>query len=207
MFGLFPRNDVYFDLFLRSSSNMNRAAQLMHDLCMSNGDRSELIGAIREVEHKGDDLIRQIMKLMVKSYVTPFDREDIHALSSSIVDVVDNIDDASKSFSQLHLTKPIPEYLEQVVLLQKACEIIHEAIGLMPNKKNLTKSHVLIRKIYDIESEGDAVHGRAISRLFSELDDAKEILKWHKLCDYLEEALDACQGVGNTLEMMLLKTY
>ena len=186
---------------------MHRAAELMLELCKSKERREEIIGSIREVEHKGDRSTRKVLKLLATSFITPLDREDIHSLTSSIDNVVDFVDDAANSFLLLHVGTPIEEYVKQAELLVEATKHLEGAIHNLRSPKFKKECQVILPKIYDLESEGDGVHNRAIGRLFSEGTDVKEVLRWKTLCDLLEDALDECQTVANTIEMILLKSY
>ncbi|RMD85904.1 MAG: DUF47 domain-containing protein [Candidatus Dadabacteria bacterium] len=206
MISLFPRNDLFFDLFVEAAENMKRAAELMRDLCNGKPQREEIVGAIREVEHKGDKTTRKLLKLLAKSFITPIEREDIHSLSSSIDDVVDFIDEAASTFVMLKADEPIEEYKKQSELLLHSTRLINDAVKLIREPKNRQKCLGLASKIYDIESQGDSLHNQAIARLFSEETDPIKILRWYKLCDCLEDALDGTQRVANTIEMVVLNT-
>lgn len=203
---MFPKNDVFFDLFNDLAANVKRGAQLMRDLCGNRDRRQEFVGAIRETEHASDKISREIQKLLIRSFITPLDREDIHALASSLDDVIDFIDEAATSFILFQVQEPIPDYVKQVELLTSAVGYLVDAIDNIRLPKNRIKSRAFIYKIYDLESEGDAVFNQALARLFSEEKDPIAVLKWKELCDDIEGALDACQTVANTLEMIVLKT-
>ncbi len=207
MIGIFPKNEVFFDLFEDAARNMHRAAELMLEGCKAGPRRPEFAEKIREVEHKGDKTTRQLLKMLVRSFITPLDREDIHALASSIDDVVDYIDDASSSYLTLRAEEPLPEYVKQAELIVRATELLSEATGYIRSTKTRPKCLALVGKVYDIESEGDSVHKAALGKLFSEKNDAVHILKWKELLDYMEEGLDACQTVANTIEIILLKAH
>src|SRR3990167_3242030 len=137
MLSIFPRNDLFFDLFSRTDSNMHRASQLMLELCRSVEKRAELIGAIREVEHKGDRLTREVIQLLARSFITPLEAEDIHALISNIDDVVDYIDDASSCFVTLHVgdQRPPVEYVRQAELLEEATRLLAEVVSYISKPK------------------------------------------------------------------------
>ena len=208
MRSLFPKNDVFFDLFNEAASNMHRAAELMLELCKSKDRREELVGALREVEHKGDRCTRKIMKMLATSFITPLDREDIHSLTSSLDNVVDYLDDAANSFLLLRVGEPIEEYKRQAELTVEAAKILEQAVSHMRSARSKSEIQVLLPKVYDIESEADGIYNRALARLFSdESIDTKELMKWKLLCDLLEDGLDECQAVANVIEMILLKSY
>jgi predicted phosphate transport protein (TIGR00153 family) len=203
---MFPRNDQFFDYFNDMAGNVKRGGQLMRDLCQNRDRREELVGAIREMEHASDKTSREIQKLLIRSFITPLDREDIHQLTSSLDDVIDFIDEAATSFILFQVSEPIPDYVKQVDLMANAINYMVEAISQIRHPKNRIKCRSLLYKIYDLESEGDAVFNHALAKLFSEEKDPMTVLKWKELCDDIEGALDACQAVANTLEMIILKT-
>jgi uncharacterized protein len=203
---MFPKNDRFFDLFNNHAENLVRGVALMRELCHATDRRTELVGAIREVEHVGDKITREIQKLLIRSFITPLDREDIHALSSSMDDVIDYIDEAANLFLLFRVHAPVPDYIKQVDLLSNAVGHLADAVGHMRTPKTRIRSRAALFKVYDLESEGDAVYNRALAQLFDNEPDPKTILKWKELHGDMEGALDACQTVANTLEMIVLKS-
>lgn len=206
MFGLFPKNTRFYELLSQQAEKMARAAQLMAELCNSRDKRSEIVGAIREIEHRGDSLTRDVQKLLIRSFITPIDREDIHALTSSTDDVIDFIDNAASLFIQFGLDEIIEPYLKQVNLLVSATKVLAEAVSYLPDPKQRTKIRALVYKVYDLESEADGVYTRAIADLYSKNADILHLLKWKELCEDIEGAMDAGQKMANTLEIVVLKS-
>lgn len=202
----FSKNDRFFELFNQAAENIHRGAELMVELCQSENRQTEIAGAIREIEHKGDKITRELQRLLVRSFVTPLDREDIHAIASSMDDVLDAIDDAANLYVLLKINKPIAEYLNQAKILSQATKVLVEATENLRDVKSRQRIPPLVHRIYDLESQGDSAYNHALASLFNNNPDAVTIQKWKLLCDDLEQALDACQGVGNIFEMVALKS-
>ncbi|MCO6430287.1 MAG: DUF47 family protein [Deltaproteobacteria bacterium] len=206
MFGLFPKNTRFYELLTQQAEKMARAAELMAELCSSKDRRFEITGAIREIEHRGDSLTRDVQKLLIRSFITPIDREDIHALTSSTDDVIDFIDNAASLFIQFGVDDIIEAYAKQVNLLVAATKNLSEAVSCLSDPKRRNKIRALVYKVYDLESEADGVYTRAIADLFSKDDNILHLLKWKELCDDIEGAMDAGQRMANTLEIVVLKS-
>jgi len=205
VFGL-SKNEHFFNLFSQAAENIHRGAELMLELCQSKDRHQEIAGAIREIEHKGDKITRELQRMLVRSFVTPLDREDIHAIASSMDDVLDAIDDAANLYVLLKIDKPIEQYLTQAKLLVQATKILVDATEHLKDVKGRQRISPLTHKIYDLESQGDSAYNNALASLFNDTQDAVTIQKWKLLCDDLEQALDACQSVGNVFEMVALKS-
>jgi predicted phosphate transport protein (TIGR00153 family) len=203
---LMPSNHKFFELFQKSADLSARAATLLLELARNPVKENSRIAAIRELEHQGDGAIRDLSKLLLRSFITPFDREDIHLLSSNLDTILDETDEAAKLFDLMDIKTSNPNFERLVDLLRGATAELAKAVTASANKK----PHLHVQKhtlnVADLESQADAVYNQALAELFRNEKDAVVILKWKQLLDIVENAVDSCQRAGNVLEMIVLKS-
>jgi predicted phosphate transport protein (TIGR00153 family) len=199
---LLPRDPAFFDFFNKSAENTVEGAQLYLELCEKYEDPRLSHKIIREKEHKGDEITHDIIRFLNTTFVTPFDREDIHALATGLDDIMDFVEAASDLFVLHQIEKPTPTAIEQAQILVRITESVSGAVHLLGKLKGLDPFFAEIQRI---EKEGDQVHRRAVAELFSGDFKAMEVLKWKELYEEAEQAIDACEKVSNTLEQIVLK--
>lgn len=157
---------------------------------------------IKEVEHKCDYLTHEIIQRLNKTFVTPIDREDIHAMAKALDDVMDSIDDVATLIPLYrieHLREGTRE-LARLIALQ--CDELRQALEALEKR-----DHVLnfVVQINDHEGEADRIHQQAVGRLFDEESDPITVMKWKEIFDMLEDATDRCEDVANLLENIVVK--
>jgi uncharacterized protein Yka (UPF0111/DUF47 family) len=189
---LFPKDPAFFDLFNKSADNAVDGAQLYLDMCERYEDPAASHKLIREKEHQGDDYTHDIIRQLNTTFVTPFDREDIHALATGLDDIMDFVEAAADIFVLHQIEQPTATAIEQARILVRITQEV--AAGV----------HGL-RKFKGLENEGDMVHRRAVAEHFSGDHKALEVLKMKELYETAEEAIDACEKVANVLEAIVLK--
>jgi predicted phosphate transport protein (TIGR00153 family) len=211
-FRLFPRDDGFYPLFDDAAENVAECARRFRDLLDHYSDEQATEPATRDVEKlanlisdcetRGDQITREIMVRLNKSFVTPFDREDIHALAGHLDEVVDLIDGCARRVAIFHIkeTKQHGVILSEVLV--RATRSIEETVRKMKDPKTVTAAN---RQLKVLEEEGDAIYHEAVEKLFSTTTDAIEVMKWKELYDKLEDAIDQCEDVGNTLQSIALK--
>jgi len=199
---LFPKDPGFFDLFNRSADNAVEGAKLYLELCQKFEEPQNMHKLIREREHRGDELTHEIIRHLNTTFVTPLDREDIHALATGIDDIMDFIEAAADTMLLYNIEKPTPESREQAMILVRICEVVSDGVRNLRKFKDLDKYWI---EINTIENEGDKVYRRAVAELFNGDHKAMHVLKWKELYEQAEEAIDACEKVANTLESIVLK--
>jgi len=199
---LIPRDPAFYDFFNKSAENTVEGTHLYLELCEKFEDPRLSHKVIREKEHKGDEITHDIIRYLNTTFVTPFDREDIHALATGLDDIMDFIEAASDLFVLHQIEKPTPTAIEQAKILVRITESVSGAVHLLEKLKGLDP---FFEDINRIEKEGDQVHRRAVAELFSGDFKAMEVLKWKELYEEAEQAIDACEKVANTLEQIVLK--
>lgn len=205
MFNLLPKDTVFFDLFEEIARHIVSCAEHLRKLTKKFPDIAGEIQHIRDEEHESDQLAHTALDRLDRTFITPFDREDIHTLVGEMDDIVDNIDALAKRFPLFHVKAMEPDFERQADVLVQAAVALSEAVHRLRKSRKLSELSDKLIEIHHKESIGDDNHYAAMSRLFAGGTDALEVLKWKELYDLIEEAIDGCEDVGNTLERIVLK--
>jgi predicted phosphate transport protein (TIGR00153 family) len=201
-FRLVPTDDRFFTLFCDSAANAAECARRLRDLLTDFQDVESKHRKVVERERKGDEVTQEILQRLNSTFVTPFDREDIHALAEELDDVVDDMLEVSHRLQLAAVADPLPELKEQAdVLVQMADETV-TLIGRLPSMKGV-RPH--LDAIDRLESEGDTVYRRTLSRLFSGDYEALEVIKWKDIVEAMEAAINTLEDVSNVVESIVLK--
>ena len=203
LLNLLPREEQYFDLFLQMTLYISDAArELKEMLADKNHNYQEYSQRIKGLEHACDELTHNIATRLNKSFITPFDREDIYTMSSALDDIVDLIDDAARAiiiFDVHETTDHAREFAEVIV---RMAEQLHEIVSILRKPKNITQRLV---EIHRLENEGDDIYHAAIAELFHGEHDPLTVLKWKEIYEKLEAAVDRCENVANIIESVIIK--
>lgn len=199
---LIPKDEGFFDLFDGLAERMTKSASLLNDLFAEPTRLEYFVGLIKELEHEADEITHEIMLRLDRSFVTPLDREDIHALATQLDTVVDLMDGTARRAQMFHVADRREPAKALTALLMKATGAIKDAVHSVREPKEVAR---LAREIKQYEEEGDAVYMEAVGALFRNATDALEVIKWKELYDNLEHALDECEDVLNVLESISIK--
>jgi predicted phosphate transport protein (TIGR00153 family) len=199
-FRLLPTDDKFFSLFDQAAANAAECARRLRDIIAT--DSSVGHEGINECEHRGDEITRTILQRLNSTFVTPFDREDIHALAEAFDDVVDDIQTVSQLMLLTQVTSTLPEMREQADLLVRMAE---EAEALTTRLQSMKEVQPHLDAIDAQESEGDAVYRRILARLYSGELDALEVLRWKGIVEALEGALNTIEDISDVVESIVLK--
>jgi uncharacterized protein len=201
-FRFIPRNEDFYTQFSALAEQLRVGAVLLEQMLASDPVVWDKADEIKEVEHNCDHLTHQIIQRLNSTFVTPIDREDIHALAKSLDDVMDAIDASAKvvrlykighaRFGARELANVVSLSIEQVRL---ALEALDKRIGVEKRAVEINR----------LENEADRIHEEALRRLFDEERDPLTIIKWKEIFDFLEEATDRCEDVANVLEGVVVK--
>ncbi len=203
MFGLIPKEEKFFALFKAMTVTIIEGAILLKDMMDNFEDPSGSQKKIKDVEHKCDQLTHDIIKMLNKSFITPFDREDIYALSGALDDIMDLIDASAQRFVMYNVDKPTPEAKELAFIILKSCQTIDKAVGILGGKMEPIAEYCM--EVNALENEADRVCREAISKLFDEEKDAIKLIKWKEIYETLERATDKCEDAANILESVVVK--
>lgn len=201
-FQVIPRERAFYDLLEEAAAGVLQGARellaLSQDLSAGNGHRQR----IEEIEHAGDELTHRIFALLNTTFVTPFDRSDIHDLASYLDDVLDAVEAVADLLVLHRIAEPLPQFRQQVSVLVDAVESVGRAVhGL----RSLAPADRAIVEILRLERDGDHVYRRAVAGLYSGDFKAMDVLKWRDILEQLEWAIDRCEDVANTVESVLVK--
>jgi predicted phosphate transport protein (TIGR00153 family) len=199
---LIPRDVKFYEMFREQAENIHRAAQMLVDLFDNFQDVERNVAEIKFIEHKGDQLTHELMMKLNRTFITPFDREDIHALGSALDDVLDLVDAAASRLVTYKISKVTPGARQLSRVISHGTEIVLKAVS------SLGKSdHILeyCEQLAQIEEEADRIKGECVARLFEDSADPIEIIKWKEIYEVLEATTDKCEDVADVLEAVVLK--
>src|SRR5919199_1770223 len=185
-FSLLPREEQYFSYFSQMTSYIFDTANLLAEMLSKDGnDLAPYVQQIKSIEHACDNLTHTVSTSLNKTFITPFDREDIYMLSSALDDVVDLIDDAARA-----------------KVIQAMSTQLHEIVKTLSKPTNITARLV---ELHRLENAGDDIYHTAIGELFRSQSDPLTVLKWKEIYEKLEAAVDRCENVANIIESVIIK--
>ena len=203
MFGfLLPHQGRFFGDFITLSNEIRKGSRLLKQMLSTNPPDMSLVDAIKEAEHACDRCTRGIIEQLNRSFVTPLDREDIHALASSLDDVMDAIDAVAAVIRLYRITEVRPGARRLANVICDSVDRITEAIAALEKRDGVLE---LAARISQLEHEADRVHQDAIVELFDQEQDPIAVIKWKEIFDFLEAATDRCEDVGNLVEGVIVK--
>jgi predicted phosphate transport protein (TIGR00153 family) len=205
---LMPRQGRFFGLFDGHAKLIVDGALALVDVLRhyENGrDRGAGIKTIEDVEHAADRITHETVQLLHTTFVTPFDRDDIHRLISRMDDVLDLIQDTGESLVLYDIQKVTPEALELAELLLRCAERVQSAVKLMATMADGPQMLKICEEIDKLESDADKVMRDAISKLFRDETDVRQLIKLKAVYESLESATDKCQDVANVIESVVLE--
>ena len=204
---LVPKETKFFPLFEESADYMVKAAVLLNKLLLIDdaNEKANIIRQIKELEDKGDHVAHTIYEELNKTFITPFDREDIHTLASTMDDVLDFINGCSQKI-KLYKPKEISRFsIEISELVVQATREIQTAVSELKNLKSPHKIKDACIRINDIENQADDVYHHAISEFFEKEKDAIELIKKNEIIQTLEKATDKAEDVSDVLKSIIVK--
>jgi hypothetical protein len=198
-----PQKREFYSLFSRASENTVQITQLLTELLETYPeDGSDLIARIKEREHEGDRLTSELVGLVNRTFVTPFDRDDIFRLATVIDDICDLVDEASANL-ELYDVRRVPERArEQGAVIHRAARELAAAVHCLEGFRDAERE---LRELRNLEDEGDRLVRLAVAELFRSGQDAISIIRWKDIHEQLEEAIDAFQRAADVLEAVLVK--
>jgi uncharacterized protein len=199
---LFPREERFFDLFIEDSANVLAAAQRLEEMLRVYDDIDGRAKELVAMEHHGDEISHEIGARLNTTFVTPFDREDIHALISGLDDVLDLIEEIADTFILYNIEMPRPATVEQAGIIVAQCAVLHEALTKLPSFSDLEPYWI---EVHRLENEGDRIARAAVAALFSTKTKATEMVKWKDIYGLLESCIDKCEDVADIIEKIVVK--
>jgi predicted phosphate transport protein (TIGR00153 family) len=204
-FPFFPREEGFFGLFEESAHNMVKVAQSLKELVDTWQDVEQKVNEITELEHQGDTITHKIIARLHRTFVTPFDREDIAELAHTLDDVTDFIHAASDAML-LYKVDPPGERARELadIIVQGAIEV-EKAMPQLRHRGDLKQVLKRCVELNRLENAADRVYRSAIAELFSDAKDMAHVIKWREIYEHMESATDRCEDVANVLEGVAIK--
>ncbi len=200
-----PREQKFFDLFEESAQNIVKASQALKEMIDTWQFIDSRVAEITEMEHGGDTITHQIISLLHRTFVTPFDREDIALLSHTLDDILDFIHAAADAMFIYKITAPTQRAKELAdIIVQGAAEVAKAVSGLR-RRSEFTQILESCVEINRLENMADRVYRAAIGELFSDTADIAQVIKWREIYEHMESATDRCEDVADVLEGVALK--
>ncbi|MBI4678876.1 MAG: DUF47 family protein [Elusimicrobia bacterium] len=202
---LIPKEEKFYELFIVQAEAGVKAAGLFRDLVREWDLRSPSFDQLRDIEHEADITTHEIKDKLNRTFVTPFDREDIHALASELDDIVDIIQSTANRMRLYGIKACRPELAALADVLAQAVEAVRKAVSCLraPDKTRRLLDHCI--EINRLENEGDALLSKALEGLFASGADALEVIKWDRGFEAIERAIDKCEEVAHTIEGIVAK--
>ena len=201
---IFPKEIDFFEMFEKAALNVNRGATLLVEMMDNFGAAEVKAKEIHQAEQEGDMLTHEVMRRLNKTFMTPIDREDVHALACRLDDVLDLIWASADRAVLFKLNDPPPEAVELSKTLHETTEIIIKAVKCLKDKKYSYIQEYCI-EINRLENRGDRIFREALVKLFDNIKDPILVIKWKEVYENLEDASDKCEDVANILESIVLK--
>ena len=198
-----PREEDFFELFVKQAQNIEKGARALVELLSHYTGVPEQVQSIKDIEHEGDEITHGILTKLNQTFITPFDREDIHALSSQLDDVVDLVDAAASRFVLYRVASVRPGTLELTKILLLATTEVTAAVRSL-DSPNEALAHCV--EVNRYENESDRLCRTLIAQLFDEEKDPVQIIKWKEIFEVIETAVDKCEDVANVIEGVILKS-
>ncbi len=199
---LIPRDERFFDLFVEDVANVLGGARLLEAMLRTYDQPESRAAEIRVIEHRGDEISHDIGQRLEATFVTPFDREDIHALISGLDDILDLIEEVADTFVLYRVDAPTGTAVEQAAIIVRQVEQLHEALTCLQGFKGLERYWI---EVHRLENEGDRIVRAAIAALFNDEKDPITLVKWKDIYGLLEATIDMAEDVANVIERIVIK--
>ncbi|KFA87131.1 DUF47 domain-containing protein [Archangium violaceum] len=202
---LMPKSDEFFDDFDAQCAVTVEGARMLHALLSDFRDVGARVQALKDIEHKGDEVTHTAFNRLHKQFITPFDRAQIHTLLSRIDDVLDLANAAASRIHYYEIQSSLPDATELARLLVISAEKVQEVVAALRLIKKPEQILAGCKEIKRLETQADEVLRSGLGRLFKSGADPLTIIKWKEIYDLIETATDKCQGVANVIEGVVLE--
>jgi len=200
---LIPRESKFFRMFADVSQNLTQGTRLLHDILKNPANMEPRLDQLQEIEHRGDEMTHGIITALNQTFITPFDREDIHRLTSSLDDVLDFVNAAGVRLRLYKIKTPPSIAAELAAMIVEQSEELAQGVSLL-EKNKLVLEHCV--EVHRLENEADRLSRNAIADLFDNEKDPIHLIKIKELYEVLETATDKAEDAANVLETVALKS-
>jgi predicted phosphate transport protein (TIGR00153 family) len=202
MVRLMPKDEKFQELFVDYARTTLDAARKLEDMIVTYDRLDERVAEIRALEHHGDEIDTEVEVRLDRSFITPFDREDIHELVSRMDDVLDRIQEVAETFVIYDVKEPTDDARRMAGILSAQAGQLNEAMGKLDGLKNMESN---LKAVHDLENEADGLSRAAVARLFRGGHEAIEVIKWRDIYTAMENMIDAAEDAGEVLERIVAK--
>jgi uncharacterized protein len=203
LFNFLPKEEQYFSFFTQMTSYIYDAARVLVEMLSDkDGQYAEYAKRIKAIEHSCDDLTHSISTRLNKSFITPFDREDIYMLASALDDIVDLINDVARAMVMYDVHESTNYARQFAEVIQSMAIQLHEIVSMLSRPVGISPRLV---EVHALENKGDDIYHTAIAELFHNATDPLHVLKWKEIYEKLEAAVDRCENVANIIEGVIIK--
>src|SRR2546423_4009516 len=203
LFNFLPKEEQYFSFFTQMTSYIYDAARVLVEMLSDkDGQYAEYAKRIKAIEDACDDLTHSISTRLNKSFITPFDREDIYLLASALDDIVDLIDDAGRAMVMYDVREATPHARRFADVISRMAFELNEIVPMLEKPSGVT---VRLVEMHRLENEGDDIYHTAVAELFSEAKEPLTVIKWKDIYEKLEAAVDRFESVANIIESIIIK--
>jgi predicted phosphate transport protein (TIGR00153 family) len=204
-FRLIPREMKFFDMFDETAALITRASDKLLALLTRWESLPERTAELRQDEHACDRSVERILQALDLSFITPFDREDIHTLATALDDVMDSMEETAYRLEAFRVDRPTPAALSMAGIIRSSCEHVEQAVRLCRDLGNAGEIQNHLREISRLESEADTIYRDTERALFADPPDVLTLIKWRELYAWLEETVDACRRVATVVSVIVIK--
>ncbi len=201
-FRLIPREEKFFEDFVEMAGEIKKGAALLVEMLEPEHPVWEKAQAIKVVEHRCDEISHDVLQRLHRTFVTPIDREDIHALLRALDDVIDDIDASADMLRLYRIEHVRPAARELSRHIVEACNEMHRGVEALAKRTGVSEA---VREISNIENKADGAYTTGVGTLFEEEKDPIQVIKWKEILDMLEGATDRCKDVAKVLEAIFVK--
>jgi len=203
---LLPRQSVFFDYFHRQSDCLKKMALLFQEFSQNFSDFESYAKRAKEIEHTADATFHQLVDTLNRTFITPFDREDVYSIARRLDDVIDLQEDVIHNILIYNIPKKRKLVEVFSALILEASQKIVQLMDLLKDLKHSEKVKELIKRVHEIEDEGDVAFEQEMMKLFEEEKDPVAVIKWKDIIENLEIITDKCQGISNVIEGIIIKS-
>jgi predicted phosphate transport protein (TIGR00153 family) len=204
-FSLLPREEKFFDLFDEVGAIISRASGKFLDMVMAFDRLKARAQELKLEERACDEVVERIVKALDRSFITPFDREDIHSLASKLDDVLDNMEETAHRLDIFRMAKLTPQAVSLAEIIQQACLHLEHAVRACRTLKRPKVIQDHLKEITRLEKEADTIYREADGVLFADPPDILTLIKLREIYGWLEETVDACQDAGQVISEIVIK--
>jgi hypothetical protein len=202
---LIPRVEKFHDLFEEVTGILNRAADKFLALVTDFDILPERCRDLEQLEQRCDDAVGGIIAALDLSFITPFDREDIHNLAKALDDIMDNMEETAHRFMIFRMDKPTPQAVALARIVRECCQRLDEIVRLCRSMKEVEKLQMHLREVSRLENEADALYRNTESALFADPPEILTLIKLREIYGWLEETVDSCRRAADVLSEIVIK--